>query len=73
VTGCGDRAGVALRVGDRVSVDCTITAIDEAACLVQVRTRANPERATAVPVAHFNAYADQVLKLPEPEGRIDRW
>lgn len=68
-----DRQGVALRIGDRVSVDCTITAIDEAAGFLQVRTRANEQRAPQVPLAHFNAFADEVVKLPETVGRIDRW
>jgi len=70
---CVDRHGVALRLGDRVTVDCTISAIDEATCFVQVRIRANERRAVAVPIDYFNAYADQVVKLPEPIGRTDRW
>jgi hypothetical protein len=70
---CVDRHGVALRVGDRVSVDCTITAIDETICFVHMRIRANERRAVAVPIDYFDAYADQVEKKPEPIGRTDRW
>jgi hypothetical protein len=75
VSRCVDRHGVALRIGDRVSIDCTITAIDEATCFVQVCVRAHDDRAVAVkiPIDYFNAFANQVVKLPEPVGRTDRW
>ena len=70
---CVDRHAVALRLGDRCTVDCTITAIDHDACYVQLQIRANEHRAVKVPIDYFNAYADQVVKLPEPIGRTDRW
>jgi acyl-CoA thioesterase FadM len=70
---CKDRHGVALRLGDRISVDATITAIDETHCYLQLRIRANERRAVAVTIDFFNAYSDQVVKLPEPIGRTDRW
>jgi hypothetical protein len=70
---CVDRHGVALRVGDRVSVDCTITAIRHTDCFVHLQIRANERRAVAVPIDYFDAFADQVVKLPEPIGRTDRW
>jgi len=72
---CVDRNGVAVKIGDRVSIDCTVTAIDHANCYVQVCIRAHDDRSVAlkIPIDYFNAYADQVVKLPEPSGRIDRW
>lgn len=70
---CLDRHGVQLRLHDRVSVDGTITAIDHQHCYVQLRIRGNENRAVAVTIDYFNAYADQVVKLPEPIGRTDRW
>jgi hypothetical protein len=70
---CVDRHGVALRVGDRVTVACTVTAIREADCCVHLQLRASERRAVVLAIDYFTAYADQIEKQPEPPERTDRW
>jgi hypothetical protein len=70
--GCVDQHGVALQVGDRVALRGTITAIDAAPGLLQIRVLGNAYHAGAVPIRYINAWADHVCRLDEPPSTRER-